>query len=43
LRAEVERLRRMGPAEVIVGPRPLSTRPVPPDYGPRLSIPPPAA
>jgi hypothetical protein len=43
LRAEVERLRRMGPAEVIVGPRPLSTRPAPPDYGPRLSIPPPAA
>jgi hypothetical protein len=43
LRAEVERLRRMGPTEVIVGPRPLSTRPVPPDYGPRLSIPPPAA
>ena len=43
LRAEVERLRRMGPSEVIVGPRPLSARPVPPDYGPRLTIPPPAA
>ena len=43
LRVEVERLRRAGPAEVIVGPRPLSGRPVPPDYSPRLAIPPPAA
>ena len=43
LRAEVERLRRMGPPEVATGPRPLPARTVSSDYAPRLTIPPPAA
>jgi hypothetical protein len=43
LRAEVERLRRMGPPEVAMGPRPLPARTVSSDYALRLTIPPPAA
>ena len=43
LRAEVERLRRMGPPEVAMGPRPLPARTVSSDYAARLTIPPPAA
>ena len=43
LRAEVERLRRMGPPEVATGPRPLPARTVSSDYAARLTIPPPAA